>query len=156
MAFQVFVSYSSRNDQVTALRLQTLAAAHGLQVYVPPASTRSGGFRTTGDGMERAVQQSDVLLAVITGALTPAVQGELETAARLNKPVLPIVTVRAVLQSPFLRQFQQAVYLDPSNPGEAEAHLVQALNQMKIQKQNKQVLIALTALVIGLLLLSKD
>jgi hypothetical protein len=37
---KVFISYGSIADQVTALRLQALAAVNGLTVYVPRAYTR--------------------------------------------------------------------------------------------------------------------
>ena len=37
---KVFISYGHAGDQVTALRLQALAAVHGLTVYVPLAFTR--------------------------------------------------------------------------------------------------------------------
>jgi hypothetical protein len=39
---KVFISYGDVSDQVTALRLQALAAVNGLTVYVPPAHTRRG------------------------------------------------------------------------------------------------------------------
>jgi hypothetical protein len=38
---KVFISYGDVADQVTALRLQALAAVNGLTVFVPPAHTRS-------------------------------------------------------------------------------------------------------------------
>ena len=34
---KVYISYGTVQDQVTALRLQALAAVNGLSAYVPPA-----------------------------------------------------------------------------------------------------------------------
>lgn len=151
---QVFVSYSSADDQVTALRLQTLAAAHGLQVYVPPAHTRLR--QSGGNAWDQVLRQSDLVLAVITGSLAPGAQRELELAAGLKKKVLPIVTVESALSSPVVQRFPQAFYLDPMNPAAIENDIIGYLNQLNWEKQQTKALIALSVLAIGLLLLPKE
>src|SRR5260370_12371136 len=76
MGLRVFVSYSGHEDQVAALRLQTLASTRPeLQVYVPPVSTRSRrGVPTLAD--LKALNESKFVLAIISGTVPPAMQEE--------------------------------------------------------------------------------
>lgn len=90
MATRIYVSHSVSGDQVVALRLQTLASIRqGLQVHVPPASTRSQrGIPTSAD--LRALSESHIVVANVSSAIPPAMVRELELAQKLGKPILPI------------------------------------------------------------------
>jgi len=61
---KVFISCGNVADQVTALRLQALAAVNGLTVFVPPAFTRQGPATQDEDVFEK-LKQADVVLGLI-------------------------------------------------------------------------------------------
>jgi hypothetical protein len=91
MALKVFVSYSQREDQVLALRLQTLASTRpGLCVYVPPASTRGRASFPAGADLQE-LQKASLMLAIISRVVSPTMKKELELARKLGKTVVPIV-----------------------------------------------------------------
>jgi hypothetical protein len=153
MALRVFVSYSGRNDQVNALRLQTLATTRaGLYVYVPPAETRS----TKGSGHEHEfaeLRQADVILALISGAIPPRMQREIQIAGQLNKPIIPIV-LAGIAVTGFLPN-QQVFQLDPWNPAAAEEGILRYLETLKLSKDNTAALGAMALILLGLLILAK-
>ena len=69
---KVFISYGAAADQVTALRLQALAAVNGLTVYVPPAYTRQGVLSVLDPDAVQKLQEADVVLGVVEAGLTDA------------------------------------------------------------------------------------
>src|ERR1700688_1944962 len=82
MAFKVFLSYGTDADaQVTALRLQTLATTCGINVTVPqrydvhyPSAQRN----KLEEHVRRAIDQSDCVLAIMTGTPGRAMQRRVE------------------------------------------------------------------------------
>jgi hypothetical protein len=69
MAFKVFLSYGMDPDeQVAAWRLQTLATSYGMHVSVP---NRNGGGEAVDTQVQRAIDQSDCVLAMINGNIGP-------------------------------------------------------------------------------------
>lgn len=59
---KVFISYGSATDQVTALRLQALAAVNGLKAYVPPADTRMVAPSAMAPESRQKLSDTDVIL----------------------------------------------------------------------------------------------
>jgi nucleoside 2-deoxyribosyltransferase len=154
MAFKVFLSYSlDPSEEALAWRLQTLAAAHGVEMYVP----RRGVFPTQQMAFARealnAIDRSDCVLAILSGQADQAVEGELSHALAQHKPVVPIV--RSELpRSPLLAQFSHVFTFSPGdNPGELETKVVEFLKQQQLSKEKQQAMGALVAVGIGLLLL---
>ncbi|MFQ5927483.1 MAG: toll/interleukin-1 receptor domain-containing protein [Terriglobia bacterium] len=161
MGFKVFLSYSTdREQQVVVWRLQTLAAAHGITVYVPqrpkqafwlPSSRRKPTLLAS--EVRNAIDQSDCVLAIITNKTSPFVEKELSYALGRNKIIIPIVRA-GVQDSDFLKQFHQIFRFSPSDPpGKTEAEVVTFLKEQKISKENQQALGALVGIGLGLLLL---
>lgn len=74
---KVFISYGALPDQVAALRLQALGAAHGLTVYVPPAHTRQDHTPIYDADAQVKLVEADVVLGVLGTALTEACRREL-------------------------------------------------------------------------------
>jgi hypothetical protein len=108
MGLRVFVSYSGHEDQVAALRLQTLAGTRPeLQVYVPPVSTRNRRGAPTGADL-KALNESRFVLAV---------------AQRAGKTIVPIV-VRGRGNVAGIQAGQPVFYLDPYNPVETEKQII--------------------------------
>ena|SRR5258708_3326299 len=150
MALRVFVSYSGRNDQVNALRLQTLATTRpGLHVYVPPADSRS----TKGLGHENEfaqLKQSDVMLLLVSGPVPPRMEREIQLAQQLKKPIVPIVLAGMTLTG-----LQPVFRLDPWNPAPTEESVIRHLDTLKLSKDNTAALSALALILLGLLILGK-
>ena len=97
---KVFISYGSIADQVTALRLQALAAVNGLTVFVPPAYTRQV-VPVLEPETGQKLNEADVILGVVggTGWMDACTQ-ELNAGIELKKntivmsdPALEVVLV---------------------------------------------------------------
>ena len=86
-----FISYSTQLDQIIALRLQTMAAVYGIRSYVPPADTRQVTFGELRLDVLTQLQQSEVVLAIITHAPTASAMQEMDWALRQGVLLLPIV-----------------------------------------------------------------
>jgi nucleoside 2-deoxyribosyltransferase len=159
MAFEVFLSYSTGpEEQVVVWRLQTLAAAHDIQVYVPYRPERTG-FRPTAEPQlsqeaTNAIDAAGCVLAIITSRVAPVVQQELSYALGKGKPVIPIVQA-GVRDGSLLSMFPQVfVYSPAGNTGEVESQIIEFLKQWKLSKENQQAITALVAVGLGMLLLS--
>ena len=157
MALRIFVSYPRREDQVLALRLQALASTRPeLFVYVPPAHTRSSHGAPTEIDLQQ-LRQSNLVLGFISGAVSPAMQAEINTANSLRIPVIPIVWGHEPPPVSGI-QPQQVLYVDPQNPSELPTKLVEALvlRSADVGKANQAALTALLLIILGLLILAKD
>ncbi len=158
MAFKVFLSYSTNpEEQVIVWRLQTLAAAHGIQVYVPqragsrfPSSRRAA---VVPEQARNAIDQADCVLAILTSRSGPAVEKELNYALGRKKLIIPIVQT-GVQDHSFLKNFPRVFSFSPwDNPGAVESQVVEFLKQQKVSKESQQAIGALVAIGVGLLLL---
>ena len=69
---KVFISYGDATDQVTVLRLQALAAANGLTVYVPPAHTRQRPAAFLDPEAGQKLNEAEVVLGFIGNGLSEA------------------------------------------------------------------------------------
>ena len=152
MAFRVFLSYSLEPAEVAlAWRLQTLAAAHGIEMYVPQHG--NGSVTPGAVTVQQAIDRADCVLAIITSAANPAVLGELGYAQDRRKLVIPIVHADLVGQ-PDLARFPKVFAFSPwDDPGTIETQIVDFLKQQHIAKDQQQAIGALAALGLGLLVL---
>jgi hypothetical protein len=150
---KVFISYGASADQVTALRLQALGAAHGLIVYVPPAWTRQGFAPNYDADAQAKLVETDVVLGVLGTGLTETCRQELNMGLTLKKNMI-------VMASPHLAPGlgstfgSNLVLIDPQDPGAAERAIVEHLKGMHTQQSAKNALLALGMLTVGLTLLS--
>lgn len=149
----VFISYGDAADQVTALRLQALAAANGLTVYVPPAHTRQGASARIDSVASRKLQEAEVVLAFVGEGISQACKQELDAGAKLGKSmiVMSYPQFAAHLRPYFERNL---VVVNPDKPDESERRIVQYLKDVDVQQNAKTVLLALSTLALGLLLLA--
>jgi nucleoside 2-deoxyribosyltransferase len=144
MAFRVFLSYSlEAAEMALAWRLQTLAAAHGIEMYVPHygATQSPKGLAS----LQTAIDRADCVLAILTTAASASVQSELGYALQRQKLVIPIV--RSELTGhPLLAQFPSVFTFSPSdNPGKVESEIVEFLKKQQITKEKQQTIGALAA-----------
>ena len=152
MAFRVFLSHSlDPTEMALAWRLQTLAAAHGIEMYVPQHG--SGAALPGSITVDQAIDGADCVMAIITTAASPMVQDELQYALRKQKLVIPIVRTDLAAH-PFLSIFPRVFTFSPwDNPGEVEKEIVDFLKQQQLTRDKQQTIGALAALGIGLLVL---
>jgi hypothetical protein len=152
MALRVFLSYSlDPAEMALAWRLQTLAAAHGIEMFVPQ---HGNGSATTGAvPVQQAIDRADCVLAIITTAASKMVQHELSYALERQKLVIPIV--RADLAGhPLLAGFPRVFTFSPwDNPGTVESQIVEFLKEQQLTQKKQQTVGALAALGLGLLVL---
>jgi TIR domain len=152
MPFRVFLSYSLDPAQMAlAWRLQTLAAAHGIEMYVPQPG--NGGPASGAVTVQAAIDRADCVLAIITTPASQTVQHELHYALKHQKLVIPIVRTD-LAGHPLLAGFPRVFTFSPwDNPGPVESQIVEFLKEQKLTKDNQQTIGALTALGLGLLVL---
>jgi hypothetical protein len=147
---KVFISYGGAADQVTALRLQALAAVNGLTVYVPPAYTRQVGQTMIDPQASQKLAESDVVLAVIGAGLTESCRQELNRSFALRKTA---IVMCHPLFAPQLQVFvSDLIVIDPANPDVAELEIVQHLKAVDAEQTTKKAILALGTLALGLLI----
>ena len=161
MAFKVFLSYSTDPDEHAIVwRLQTLAATHGIQLFVPsrpglapPAARKNVPVLV--NQVRLAIDESDCILALITSATGPAVEKELNYALGKGKLIIPLVE-QSCAHQPFLQNFSRIFPFSrlDENAGVLETQVLEFLKQQKLAKENRQALGAIIAIGMGLLLLS--
>jgi hypothetical protein len=150
---KVFLSYGSAADQVTALRLQALAAVNGLTVYVPPAYTRAALPALLGPEIRQRLAEADVILGVVGAGFTEACRQELNAAITLQKTTIVMADPAFAPQlEPHLGP--NLVVIDPANPDRAELGIVQHLQAVDAEQNAKKALLALGTLALGLLILA--
>jgi nucleoside 2-deoxyribosyltransferase len=155
MAFRVFLSHSlDPAEQALAWRLQTLAAAHGIELFVPQrGSIFPSGPKTTLSSVQIAIDRADCVLAIITAEANGSVQRELKYAAAKRKLVIPIVH-SDVANHPLLAQFPQVFTFSPQeNPGKVEGEVVEFLKAQHLSKEKRQAAGALVLAGLALLTL---
>ena len=152
MAFRVFLSYSlDPTEMALAWRLQTLAAAHGIEMYVPEHGIGVGS--TVVAAVQKAIESADCVLAIITTAASQMVQNELGYALEHRKLVIPIVRTD-LAGHPLLARFPRVFTFSPwDNPGTVETQIVEFLKEQQMTKEKQQTIGALAALGLGLIVL---
>jgi nucleoside 2-deoxyribosyltransferase len=135
-----------------AWRLQTLAAAHGIEMYVPVHGIGVDGAPVAA-AVQKAIDGADCVLAIITTAASQMVQNELGYALEHRKLVIPIVRTD-LAGHPLLSRFPRVFTFSPwDNPGTVETQIVEFLKEQQMTKEKQQTVGALAALGLGLIVL---
>lgn len=154
----VFISYSTVIDQIIALRLQTMAAVYGMRVYVPPATTRQPTAVGVWPEVQKALNESKLVLAVITQIPVPSAISEMDFALQSKKLLIPIVTpnVPAEIYSAFPRHF----LVNLQDPSQTEGEIVRFLAEQhtteRVETGGTIAVVALATLAIALLLFASQ
>ena len=149
---KVFISYGNIADQVTALRLQALAAVNGLTVFVPPAFTQQGPAVPDEDVLEK-LKQADVVLGLIETGLAESCHQELNAAVQAGQKTI-------IMCSPaFLPAFEpyfksSLVTIDPANPTQASIDIVRHLKAAESERSAQKALVGMGLLALGLLIVA--
>jgi|ERR1700722_1664871 len=151
MAFKVFlICGTDPSEQLAAWRLQTLATSYGMHVSVP----NRNGAMSEGiiDQVRRAIDQSDCVLAIITGNLGLAVTQELNYALSRGKVVVPVVMEGVSV--PHALQNLPVFFFSPWNSGQAEAQVIEFLRKQKMSREDLQSMAAFILAGLGVFLLA--
>jgi hypothetical protein len=102
--------------------------------------------------VRRAIDQSDCVLAIITGEIRLPVKKELEYALSRPEPVVAIVQ-EGTKVPPALDAL--AVFrFSPGNSGHAEAQVMEFLKKQKLSKENLQSMAAFISAGLGVFLMA--
>jgi len=151
MALRIYIAYGAPANQVTALRLQALAAVNGLTVYVPPAYTRQDTSGQLDPQSDLRLRETDVVLGIVTFFAADACWQELNAGKRLGKRI--IVLADPVIAQDLEPHFPGSILaIDPQNPAQAESSLVEFLRNANLQSNVTTALLALGTIALGLFL----
>lgn len=158
MPLNVFISYSGHDDeQAVVWRLQTLAAAQGIQAYVPHRAAgrqyANSAPRTVPPADRAAIDQADVVLAIITSRTHQALENELSYALTRKKLIVPIVQ-EGVPLPPVFQRLRTFSFSPSTLPGSLETQIVEFLKERRLNQERLQAVGAIVAVGLGLLLLS--
>jgi hypothetical protein len=145
---KVYISYGTVQDQVTALRLQALAAVNGLSAYVPPAHTRKPGGVLDEQSKEKLRDSGGVLGTVGGDHPSAAWRQECDIANQTSKLRIHIAPDD---QLGLLDNGVAAVGLDATQPrAEAVTRLSEFLSKLEIPTEKKKTLMDLSLVALGL------
>lgn len=156
MSLNVFLSFSvDQEDQVLIWRLQTLATAEGIDIYVPlwqlVEDRRAGSLPRV---VRAAIDRADCVLAIITSRTGAKVRDELSYALQTRKLIVPLVE-RSVAQPAFFKSLPRIFYFTQNEPpGRLESEVLAFLKEQQLSKEKRQALGAVIAVGLGLLVLS--
>jgi hypothetical protein len=148
---KAFISYSTALDQIIALRLQTMAAVYGITSYVPSATTRQVDSPYLSEEVLRYLQESDVVLAIITHNPAASAVMEMNWSVAQGKLLIPIVS--SGVPPEYYSKFQPFFVVNPADPSQAERQIVQYLAQKQQAQKTNNALVALATLSVALLVL---
>jgi hypothetical protein len=153
----VFLSYAyGQLDAPIAARLRAVAAAYDISILLPDRTQPAN--QPIIDTLQK-ISQSDAVIALVTKTAPIASRNlvalELQSAAQMGKPIIPLVEegipVTGVPDS-------QIVYFNRFNPTAHEFSLMSVLEQIRQQQQKKKDLSALgwiAGIALGLLVLNE-
>ncbi len=151
MALRLYIAYGAVSDQTTALRLQALGAVNGLNVYVPPSYTRTDLLASMDPQSETNLRAADVVLGIVTSAMSESCRQELNTAKTLGRKTIVMAEPSIASQlEPFFPG--SILMINPAEPAQAELGIVQFLKKTELEQGAKTAILALGTLALGLLL----
>lgn len=154
----VFLSYAvAPFDVPVAARLRAVAAAYDISIVLPD---RTQVFQNgLSPDSQAKIKSSDAVIALITTMaprhLVDAVNLELHAAANTSKPVIVLIEQGVQMQP---APGTQTVYFNRFQPAAHEKPLVDALANIRQQKEFKQTLVALgwiAGIALGMIALSE-
>lgn len=156
MSLNVFLSFSvDRDEQALIWRLQTLATAEGIDVYVPLwqlVQERRGGPLPR--PVRAAIDRADCVLVIVTARTGTKVRDELSYALQRSKVIIPLVE-RSVALPALFNSLPKVFYFNQGEPpGRLESEVLAFLKEQQISKDKRQALGAVIAVGLGLLVMA--
>lgn len=87
-----FICYRHAEDQITALRLQTIGVVYGLTIYVPPLFGRKTGQAEIDPDALKRLEASSHVIIFGSGKTAPAARAEMDHARLLGISMSEIPT----------------------------------------------------------------
>jgi TIR domain len=155
MSLNVFLSFSvDPDDQAIIWRLQTLAAAHGIHLYVPLwQAVRHASPGQLPPIVKAEIDGADCVLAIITRRTTAAVKNELNYALSKQKVIVPLVE-ESVRVPPIFGKHRVFRFVSGEASGDLESKVVEFLKEQQVNKERRQAVGAVVAIGLGLFALS--
>lgn len=151
--YRVFLIHNtSANEMVIVWRLQTLAAASGLQLDVPNDSQRQNPLL-----ISQMIDESDAVIVLITKSALESsfVTSEINFAKAKGKTIIPIIE-KGIAPQPIPALIGESSFVfDPQKPWEMESKLSAFLNKKVADKNSRNAILAIAGTFAGLFLLSK-
>lgn len=111
-------------------------------MYVPPAYTRQAASTFLDPQSEANLRGTDVILGVITTAISEACRQELNTGKGLGKTTIVMAEPALASQlGPFFPG--NLLVINPADPAQAEEGIVQFLKKSEMEQDAKKALTAL-------------
>ena len=132
---KVFISYGKPEEQVTALRLQSLAAVSGITAYVPPVKNRLAETGKLSEPVKKKLRKSDVVFQITRYMMEDASGVEVQKAKQMRIPVFDRCLIPYVTKNPTIDTLMQ-------------------LNCQKFDDPDLKAILALCFTAQGLILLS--
>lgn len=153
--YHVFLTHNtSANEMVIVWRLQTLAAASGLQLDVPNDSQRQNPLLVS-----QMIGASDAVIVLITQSALESefVAKEIEIANSMNRTIIPILVKGVAPKSiqALIGKNSPVFIFDPQKPWEMESELSEFLLKKVGDKNTRNAILAIAGTFAGLFLLSK-
>lgn len=148
---RVFLTYGSDDDFVTALRVQAVAAAEGLDAIVPPKATRD--LDPFGHHREVDVFSSHVVLGIALRGVTPQLRWELkDSRQQANVIILTSPEVGQELQ----RQYPgNTIVLGDDSWADTEARISSAVDSTTLDPAGKRSLLGMVLMAAGVHLMAE-
>lgn len=155
---KVFLSYAVGPwDAPIAARLRAVAAAYEIAILLP-VRTQAVQNSLTNDTITK-IKQSDAVIVLVTNTAPEdsvnVVNLEVQAAAQAGKPIIALIEQGIPFQS---AAPGNVVYFNRLNPTAHESSLMNALQQIRTQRQRKKDLTALgwiAGIALGLVALSE-
>ncbi|MBC7908897.1 MAG: hypothetical protein H7Y30_00245 [Pyrinomonadaceae bacterium] len=154
---KVFLSYAvGQWDAPIAARLRAVAAAYDISILLPDRTQVSNNGLSA--DTQNKIKQSDAVIVLVTKTApaftTNLVNRELQAAAQLNKPIIPLIEQGVSFQG---IPNSQVVYFMRSNPSAHESSLMKVLEQIRGQRWKKDLTTLgwIAGIALGLVALSE-
>lgn len=148
----VYISYSTPEEQVIALRLQALGTASGLAVFIPAVFTRMPGYQTLGVDTSFQLDYAQLVVAIALTDIRAAFMHDVERARLLGRPtvIFASCTTQGALRASY--PFANIVAVDAQNPIGLDVQINNALG-LQAPGGEKALLFGFIMVAVGLILL---
>ena len=154
MGYKIFLSHSSK-DGFWIEQIAQKAKKEGIDPYLYEYDHQPG--KIISEKIEKAIQNCDALVALITHNFSPSVHEEIAFARKENKLIVPLIEVGLPENAMgFIEKEKEYILIDFNKPDETIEEVLKYLRKNKGQKEKTQndrdAIIAITAIITFLFL----
>lgn len=156
MFHQVYINYSSPEEQVIALRLQSLGTACGISVIVPAVFSRQPAYAGIATDFSAQVDFAQLVFGI---ALSDISRGFLRDMDRARQLFRPTAIFASPTTSEALRRSYPAMHVAVIDPADALSTSLQVNNVLNFLATNpgeRSFLLGFTLLAAGLIVMNHN